>query len=501
VDQPKTSGVPQGSSSDEDEGESVDWEKIAGYGRFIVGALRRRWWLAGGLAVMGVSLTYFVLWLMPRSYHVETQLLAQKQGVITGLAAGGQDNNSPTRAAAETVLRRDNLIALLEKSEAAKNWEKGRSNASRLKDSIRRKMGGQPMSEADKMDMLVGTLESKLSVETKSDWGGEGTVTIALDWSEPKMAYRLVNAAQQSFIEARHLTEISAISEAMSILLGRAASMRDEIDSLVKKIEAKAKERGVKRTVDGVLVERRPSGAPAGTPGITSLSDREATQQLQALWESKKAAVKDLEDMRRRRITELQTRLAELRATYAESHPAITDTTQTIETLSQESPQLAALKKEEAALRNQYLGRASRVPEGTMGEALSPRPVPRGSVRVAAEPAQTDDRETEYAKAQLRHTAEAYDKVLERIEGAHMELETVRAAFKYRYTVVKPAQMPRSPDKPKSTKILGSGIAASLGLALLAAILADLRSGRVYERWQLERALRLPVLAEIRRDF
>jgi hypothetical protein len=369
-----------------------------------------------------------------------------------------------------------------------------------MKDWVKRKIGRPPMTEADKMDMLVGTLETYLTVETKSDWGGEGTVSITLEWPDPKMGYRLVNAAQQSFIEARHLSEISAISEAMSILLGRSASMREEIDTIVRKIEDKNKEKGA-ATKRPIATGERPRAPVATNPSITPISDREATQQVQSLWESKKAALKDLEDMRRRRILELQTRLSELRATYAESHPSVVDTQQTIETLSQESPQIAQLKKEEAALRQQYLGRAARVPEGTMGEGLSRPPVRTNTVRSATEPATGDDRETEFAKAQLRFTAEAYDKVLERIETAHMELETARAAFKYRYTVVKPAQTPRDPVKPKPGKVLGGGIAASILLALGAAILADLRSGRVYERWQLERALRLPVLAEIRREY
>ena len=81
-----------------------------------------------------------------------------------------------------------------------------------------------------------------------------------------------------------------------------------------------------------------------------------------------------------------------------------------------------------------------------------------------------------------------------------MELESTRAAFKYRFVVVKPAQVPRDPQKPKAAVIMGGGVAAALLLALLLAVGTDLRSGRVYAAWQLERALRLPVLAEIRRD-
>jgi hypothetical protein len=289
----------------------------------------------------------------------------------------------------------------------------------------------------------------------------------------------------------------------MSILMGRAASMREEIDATVRQIELRAREKkDLRRQAAAELAAERAERRPArdsASPTITPISDKETTQALQALWESKKANIKDLTEARNRRIAELQTKLAELRATYAENHPTIVDTVQTIEALSQDSPQLVALRKEEAALRSQYLGRASKGSEGTMGDALARLPR-TGSVRAAAEPAAGDDRETEFAKAQLRFAAENYDHLQERIEGAHMELEAARAALKYRYIVVKPAQRPRDPEKPKPAKILGGGGAASLLLAILLAVIADLRTGKVYERWQLERALRLPVLAEIRRD-
>jgi uncharacterized protein involved in exopolysaccharide biosynthesis len=500
--QPKNAGMAQGNSPGEDEAEQFDWEKIAGYLRFVTGAIRRRKFLFVTVLLLTGGLTYGVYWLLPRSYHVEAQLLAQKNEVISKMAGRGQQDASPTRAAAETVLRRDNLVALVQKSEVVAKWDTMRSNAARVKDWAREKLG-RTTSDDEKLDMIVGTLESRLTVETKSDYGGEGTVNIALDWPDARMGYRLVNAAQQSFIEARHLSELSAISEAMSILLGRAASMREEIDTTVKKLEERKKEeKGErKRLADtGERVERRgPVVSATPNPEGGSISDKELTQQTLAMWEAKKAAIKDLQDMRSKRILELQTKLAELRATYAESHPLIVDTNQAIETLSQESPQLAELKRQEAALHSQYMGRASRMPEHTMGESLT-RPIRGTSVRATAEPSTGDDRETEFTKAQLRFEAETYDGLLHSIESAHMELEAARAAFKYRYTVVKPAQIPREPEKPKPAKVLGGGFVAAVVLALLLALAADLRTGRVYERWQLERALRLPVIAEIRRD-
>jgi uncharacterized protein involved in exopolysaccharide biosynthesis len=497
----QSSGSPQGSSQDDEEGGGLDLEQIKGYVNFVFGSIGRRKILFLTTLIGGICLAYTVYWLMPRTYHVEIQLLAQKNSAIIELAGSG-DQGSPVRAAAETVLRRDNLIALVQKADMIADWDHSRSHAAEIKDWIRAKLG-RFTSDQDKMDMIIGTLEDKLTVAVKSDNSGEGTVTIAVDWSDARMAYRLVTAAHQSFLEARHLAETTAISEALSILIARANSLGREIESTAKAIQDQRQQLAAgKRHRVAIDPDRRPTRpALADTAASAAAAgDKEAAIAIQAQWEQKRAAVRDLEDMRRKRIAELQTHLDELRATYADSHPAIVDAQQTIETLSQDSPQLAQLKKDEATLHSQYLSLTARAPESA-GEALASHLL-RGtsSIRETAEPDAADDPATEFAKAQLRVRAATYDSLLGRIEGAHMQMETARAAFKYRYTVLRPASMPRMPEKPKSKTIVGGGSAAALLLAILAAVGMDLRSGRVFAAWQLERALRLPVLAELRHD-
>ena len=49
-------------------------------------------------------------------------------------------------------------------------------------------------------------------------------------------------------------------------------------------------------------------------------------------------------------MAELQTRLQEQLATFSENHPAVLDTQQSLEALRQDSPQVAALKRELAPL-------------------------------------------------------------------------------------------------------------------------------------------------------
>ncbi len=90
-----------------------------------------------------------------------------------------------------------------------------------------------------------------------------------------------------------------------------------------------------------------------------------------------------------------------------------------------------------------------------------------------------------------------YESVLERTASAKIELTVSQAAFKYRYTVIRPAEIPKDPIKPNLKRILIAGFAASLIVGLLAAVGKDLLSNRILEAWQIERQLGLPVLGTL----
>jgi capsular polysaccharide biosynthesis protein len=90
------------------------------------------------------------------------------------------------------------------------------------------------------------------------------------------------------------------------------------------------------------------------------------------------------------------------------------------------------------------------------------------------------------------------ESVLERTDGARIELAVSHAAFKYRYTVIRPAQVPRDPLFPDVKLLLAAGFLASLLLALAVVVAKDLLSNRILEAWQIERRLGLPVLGTLR---
>jgi hypothetical protein len=239
-------------------------------------------------------------------------------------------------------------------------------------------------------------------------------------------------------------------------------------------------------------------------------SQRAEAASVKAEWESKKAAIRELEDGRQRRLLELQARLTEQRVTYSDSHPIVTDTRRTIDMFSQPSQQVVQLKQEAATLESRYRDLTGSAPDAaTSGLSLLLQPRASGggrssasalrrSMASAAAPSEDDDRPMEFLRAQLRMQMQSYDRLMDRMDAARWELDAAEVAFKYRYTLIRPAQMPNAPSKPNITLISVGGVLAAFVFAVLFAVLADLRRARIIERWQVERMLELPVLAELR---
>ena len=61
---------------------------------------------------------------------------------------------------------------------------------------------------------------------------GDGTVRIELTWPDAAMAYRLVQAAQQAFLDARQAAETAAIGESIAILERYSGSLHEDINRI-----------------------------------------------------------------------------------------------------------------------------------------------------------------------------------------------------------------------------------------------------------------------------
>jgi uncharacterized protein involved in exopolysaccharide biosynthesis len=460
---------------------------------FVLRGLRRHGGLAAGVFGLGVAATVAAFLALPRTYHTEVKLLAQRNLVMPALGNPRRtvpaDSDAPTRLAAETVMKRDNLISVIRATRLIEEWDRTRASVLKLKDRMLRPVVGAP-TEEDKLEALIGTLRKKVYV-----LADEGTVTIGIDWPDAAMAGRIAERMQQNFLEERHASEVSSIADAISILEGHAAAVRATIESAaaeVRRSPAIAPASARARPRAPVAPPSRAPAAAASDPAVVP---------LQVLLEAKQRAIADLEEFRQRRLTELHTLLAEQQKTYGPSHPAIADTQRSIEAVSGESPQIDALKQEEADLLAQIRRRggsgtavAAPVADGSARPAVasSMSAAPAGRREPAAEPLPG------YAQSRLKSATAEYEDLLERLEGARIELDTARAAFKYRYGVISPAQAPKRPIRP-GPAFLAIGLILALLSAVAAAVLADLGRGRIVESWQVERFLGLEVRGEVSR--
>ena len=84
---------------------------------FVGRALRRHAGLAVAVFVVGVAAAVAAFMMLPRTYHTEVRLLAQRNLVMPALGNPRRtvpaDSDAPTRLAAETVMKRSNLISVI----------------------------------------------------------------------------------------------------------------------------------------------------------------------------------------------------------------------------------------------------------------------------------------------------------------------------------------------------------------------------------------------------
>jgi uncharacterized protein involved in exopolysaccharide biosynthesis len=472
-----------------------DYEQLKDYAGFVKRAVLRHKLLALGTFAVTVALALALAKLLPRSYYSQSTLLPKRSTSIGALVNPDRLSNSLdpeppsplrpvgevdsyTRATAQAVMRHDNLVALVKRVNLIDRWEATRPPLLRVKDFVTRLVSGR-MPDDIKLDAMVGVLEKQLSVSTDG-----GKVTIGILWPDPQLAYELVEAAQQSFLEARQREELSTINDALGIL---------ELHE--KQAAASVKEAFVEfeQIFASIMIDRRRAvGDPRVLPRF-SATDQELAQ-MRFLIRAKRRAIADAEAQHNRRLAEMKAELEEKRKLYAPDHPSVVDLGERVEALSGGSPQMKSLQKEERELLSEYAqlgGKSLPFPD-------EPVPDPYGLERVLVGllPAVNDNPRASMALDQLRMRLIAHQQILKRIDAARMERDIAQASFKYRYTVLTPPDFPRKPVKPNARAISLGGVVAGLLLGVFAAVARDVLSGRLLESWQVKCSLDLPVLAE-----
>ncbi len=464
----------------------VDFKLVKDLTRFVINACRRRQKIAILICAACVSIGVVSALLLPKKYYTETKLLADRNVVMPLLGNPGRrmadEADTPTRLASEIILTRSNLESVVKSADLLNERERKRSAYSRLKLRIRDLRRKPRPTPEDDMNDIVWDLRTNMNVRV-----GDGTVIIGSVWTDSTDAFRIVQAAQQLFLEERQTQELTLISGSIAILEKRAMQVQGDIAGMLDTLS--------RQRIALTPEEARPIAAV-----VRSVQVNTELIAAQAGLEKATRAIADIEQVRNRRIAELQAALAEQKNVYGAAHPQIVNTEQQLRAMQVEPPQLDGMRAEETRLR----AKVARLG----GFSVAPGAAPAGQDQLLAAAAlrsmsdmRTDsivqEKQT-YGRSRLRIALSSYQALLERLDAARIELQTVRATFKFKYGVLIPAMVPKTPIGMSSRTIVAGSLLAGIMLAVFAAVALDLAGGRVLESWQIERTLRLPVLGEAR---
>lgn len=467
----------------------IDVTLLTDYARFVIRALRRHRLgaMAVTLATLGAVALAVANW--PRTYQIDGRLLVQSTSLVSSLVnpdrLTSRDSHGPTLAAQEIVKSRDNLLGIMKTTDTLAEWERTRTPLFQLKDRVMALVRGAP-TEDERIDAMAGLLEDRLQVSTND----EGTVSFVLRWPDPEVGRRIVDAAMQSFLEHRRVTETAAITDSIGILDRSADAIEASIKTTLDNLPETP---GAPRPRPMI----RPSAAASGPSAETTVR----LARLRSAMEERQQEVSRLEGAYTQQLAEAQARLSAALTIYTEGHPTVVALKQTVARLSAEPPELLAARRDAASLVQQYDELSTRVGALTARaeqERLLSQlqaATPAGSLELLR-PASG---EADPIGLRLKNQMAELAMVQARASAARAELASAQVGFKYQYSVVRPPQLPRAPVAPNIVAILGAGVVASLLLGLAFAVGADLATGRALEAWQVERQVRAPIAVRVPR--
>ncbi len=468
--------LPEPVRPPQEDGALVDWSRVRERIAFAFGAVRRRPLVAALCFAAVASLGPLTLALMPRTYRVEATIRASRNPVVSTLPdpvlLRSFDSEDPANLAADGILRRDNLAALCEETRLVERTLAARAPLARLRDWAARVVRGREATHEERIEALVDRLEKRLTISVPGVQPGapagaaKDRVLVAIEWPDAATAKVLVDAAARGFFERQRQAELAMARDTAAVLESRAGAVRQEIDGKVARIH----------DLERAMLRGAPALSRTYRAPHARVPQEEELAQLRTTLESKKLALADLERLRDQRIEELRGQLARERTTYGEQHPAIARTRDLLERVSAPSPQADALRKEIAGLEQGFQRASER----------------------AARLVDDEDPALEYQRTELRLLLTQYTSLRDRLDGARVESAVAQAGFDRRYAFAVPPVLPKRPVWPNPALSILAGLVGGALLALFVAAALDARSGRLLERWQIERTLGLPVVGEIR---
>jgi uncharacterized protein involved in exopolysaccharide biosynthesis len=409
------------------------------------------------------------------SYQASGSILVQRSVTLPNFAdpsRGTQGNDfDPAVGASDSVRVHENLVSIVQQTHLVSRFVFAPAAPS-----------ASPLSDDDKVEILAKLVDARLTVGSDG-----GVVSFAATWTDPQTAFDVVSAAIHNFLESRQAAEVSIIQDAIALLEDHAQSAREGIDTAMDDFI---------RLKDGWRTPATPGAALRPRPPVMqgAAPDPDLARRI----EEKKLQIKEAEDERRRQLTELKTQMSGLLGTFTPSYPPVMALQKKIDALGEDSPALADLKNAERGLLGELAAKAA-----ARGVPRSPGPMvvlpgtPPGPA--SKQDLELSDPESAMALSRLENRIHKYEEYMDQISAAKLQLDLARSAFRYRYSIHQPPELPTQPRH--SVRTIAGGLSIFLGLLFTFGVTAalDLAGGRFLHPWQVRRKLSLPVLGEVTR--
>lgn len=470
-----------GRNDDEEDGPSIALkERVAEAAR----SAKRRKGLSFVVVMLCGALTVLGAIFAPRTYEVEARVLVQPTQAITG---GQVEQLTPEQIRSnakvyeEQVMATGNIVAVVRNANLVDRWDDMRQPHRRLIDKINAKLNKTPPSNDEKYDALVSNVRGRLKV-----WVDASMVTIRLDWSEPEAARDIVDAAVKNFLESRFQSDVGGIPRRVEIL-------QEDVTQAHKDLEASAAEL-VRQQKLANPRERVNIFIPTLPQGVTERAEPTDPAQKARL-DAIRQQIAILMEQKLRHEAELNQELIQKRQTFAEGHPEVQQLKQSMEASRADSPTLAKLRAEERAMLEDISAKQRAAADAKTTDSKTAQKVVAAHAPVPEAPTVGLTKSLQDAQVQFDTATKKYSDSVNKLNEARTELKTAEAAFKTRYNVVHPAELPAGPKRPVGLIAIIIGVLSTIAAVLAVAALADRFSGIFFEPRDVRDRLGLPVFA------
>lgn len=441
--------------------------------KFSLNAAKRRKVLSLVVVMIGAGLTAAAVRLAPRTYQSTGEVL-----VVTnddGQAGGWNTENRRQQLEWERQVRsRETIDGIVRDAQLVEKWDDMRQPHRRLLDEINAKMGDKPPTTEQKFGAVENMVENNLKLTID-----QSTVSIQCEWSDPEASRDIVQAALSRFIDKRYQTEVGTI-------LTRIKPLEDQLEAarlVLERIDpslAPPKEEPTEATPADKLVVVAKEPSPEAV---------EAGQRLQGARERQQnAAAKlgELEGAKQAKIARLEAEKAEKGATMGAAHPEMVNITLTLQKAREDTSEIISARASKAAADAEVADLAAKA-----GVAIP-------SVRrysPAPPPAKKMD---ELTTQRITAARDEYSRKKDALDSDNLKLRVAEAAFKSKYQITRPPDVPMAPKKPVGLMVGLGGALATLLVMLALATLRDRSVGIFFEAKHVRDRLKLPVLGDIR---